>query len=113
MAELHTWEQTNLPFINSSSGRALYFSVIEHFLLEDVVEALPLKSFQAHLSDRATRMRIRDFEQLGLLVVEDSESDHRSKTISPTPKLWDLFNQHNMAMGGVFGKRFNYFGKNL
>ena len=102
-----------MPFINSTSGRALYFSVVQHFLLEEGDEALPLKSFQAHLSDRATRMRIRDFEQLGLLVVEDSESDHRSKTISPTPKLWDLFNQHNLAMRGFFRKRFNYVPTNL
>jgi hypothetical protein len=111
LAELYMWECKNLPILHSNSGRALYNSLIQHFLFESIKQDLPLKSFQAFQSDRVMRLRIQEFEKLGLVTVHVSHEDGRSKTLSPTQKFFDIVDRHTLAMRAIFLERFHIIKK--
>ena len=112
LAAISEWERKHLPFIKSTSGRDLYFLIVKHFLLPDKVAPLiPLKSFTFDLTDKAMRQRMHEFEKLGLLAIEVSAEDGRSKTIRPTARLHRLFISHTLATRECFSHHFHFVKK--
>lgn len=110
LAELHDWEHAHMPFITTATGRALYFSIVREFFSEPHV-APKIKSFNGWVSDKSLRVRLQEFESLGLVHVQDCEDDKRNRCVVPTPKLIDLFEQHRVAMQAAIKKRFYYVNK--
>lgn len=110
LAELHDWEHANMPFITTSTGRALYFAIVREFFSNPDV-APRVKSLNGWVSDKALRVRIREFASLGLLHVKDHETDKRNHCVIPTAKLIDLFEEHRVAMRDAIKKRFYYVNK--
>lgn len=111
LAELNAWERQHITILKTISGRDLYFSIIRHFFQPADAPALPLKSFSVNQTDRATRLRIREFAEEGLLVVHMHEEDSRSRSITPTAKLYALFEKHSLATAAAFAQRFHFVSK--
>lgn len=111
LADLHEWECKNIPFLQVSSARALYFTMIQRFLFEPPEKALPLKKFQACQTDRVARMRIQEFEKMGLVTVSLSNDDGRTKTLAPTKKFFELIDVHTLQMQAKFSERFHIIKK--
>jgi hypothetical protein len=108
IAELNAWERAHIPVLKTSSGRDLYFAIARYFFQLPDAANLPLKSFTLNMTDRAMRLRIREFAALGLLVIHTHHADTRSRSITPTAKLYDLFEQHSAATAMIFNKRFHH-----
>ena len=112
LAVINEWEREHMPFIKSTSGRDLYFLLVKHFVLTDRSwVAIPLKSFTVDLTDKAMRKRMKDFELQGLLAIENSVEDRRSKTIQPTDKMRGLFDAHTLVLRRCFKHYFDYAKK--
>ena len=103
-ADLNTWERENIPYIKTTSGRDLYFSLAGFSLLQDQQSSDALKTMALGL----TRGRIREFEKLGLIITVSNETDARSRVLKPTPKLLAIFDLHNTVMSRIFRQRFAY-----
>ena len=101
-----------MPFITTATGRALYFSIVREFFSDPKVAPL-IKSFNGWVSDKALRVRLQEFEQLGLVYVEESKTDKRNRCVIPTQKLIDYFEEHRLAMRDAMNKRFYYVTKEV
>lgn len=111
-AALFEWESRELPFLNTISGRTLYYAVAQRFLSDHPGQRqAPLKSLAICQTERAMRKRIDDFVAQGLLTVQPQAHDARSRDVVPTPKLVHLFEKHSQAMHDLFGQRFHILPK--
>jgi hypothetical protein len=108
LADLNAWEREHLPCIKSASGRDLYFSLANLTLLQDNDTTPSLKTLALGLTDRAMRQRIREFEELGLIVTVPHHTDARSRVLKPTQKLLDIFDMHVAMMRRIFRQHFAY-----
>ena len=108
LADLNIWERQNIPYIQSKSGRDLYFALASAMLLQDNETTPSLKTLVLGLTNRTMRQRIREFEDYGLIIIIQSETDARSRVIKPTQKLLDLFDAHTGEMRSIFQQRFAY-----
>jgi hypothetical protein len=93
MIQIRSWEQTQQHELNTLSGRDLYFRIAESYLTHPDKDQ-QLKQFQGALTERATRLRLREFEEQGLIEVLSNASDHRTKRVIPTAKFLQLLNVH-------------------
>lgn len=110
LAELHDWEQAHMPFITTATGRALYYAIVREFFSDPNVAPM-VKSLNGWVSDKALRVRLQEFEALGLVRVQESDHDKRNRVVIPTPLLIDLFEQHRLALRDAINKRFYYVPK--
>ena len=108
IAELNQWERRHVPYIQSTTGRDLYFALAHSSLLQDNPCNVPLKTLLMGVTERALRQRVREFERLGLITLRTHDSDTRVRTAQPTPKLLAMFDAHTRAMRQIFQKRFAY-----
>ena len=108
MADLNDWERHNLCVLKTNSGRDLYYAIVAHFFNHPTSGSVPLKSFPIALSDKAMRLRMQEFEQEGLIVIHDNPLDHRSRSLTPTPKLYELYRLHSEALCEIIKQRFVY-----
>ena len=53
-----------------------------------------LTNSSGHMTERAMRGRIREFEKMGLISVEQNETDARTRTLVPTEKFVTQFDLH-------------------
>ena len=111
MAELHEWEVAHMPFIQTTSGRSLYFALIRTFVLARSTTQAPLKSFALNMTGKIMRERMREFEQLGLLTLQRSGHDGRVRTLALTERMYEVFRQHNQAIRHYGGKRHIFMRK--
>lgn len=108
LTEINAWECEHMPFMRLSSGRALYFALLEQCFLHPEQISFPLKSLTAHLTDKALRIRLQQFVKLGLVRMEECEHDARVRAVTPTKTLMALFDMHATAVKEIFLKRFIY-----
>ena len=111
MAEVFDWELKNLPFLKSSSGRSLYYALLMQCCINPVRTKFPFKTLHTYLTDKALRVRIHEFEKLGLLTFDSDIRDGRARTVTPTDKLMALFGLHSAALREKFSQRFLFFPK--
>ena len=111
MAELHEWEVAHMPFIQTTSGRSLYFALIRTFVLNQSALESPLKSFALNLTGKIMRERMREFENLGLLTLQRSGQDGRVRTVALTERMHEVFRQHTQAIRHYGGKRHIFIRK--
>lgn len=111
LAHLNEWERKNLPFLQTASGRDLYFSLVRRWLLRHESNDSLLKTFVIRLTDRAMRNRIRNFEEIGLITCTQMGSDARARTIQPTQKMLETFESHTLELRKIFREHFFYIKK--
>lgn len=109
VAELHAWERKHIPLLKTISGYDLYFAIIQYFFQTPEATNLPLKSFTLNMSDRAMRLRMHEFAEQGFIVIHLHHADTRSRSITPTAKLYELYAKHSLEMARVFKKNFHCF----
>ncbi len=108
IAELNAWERQHVPYIKTATGRDLYFALAHSSLLQDNPCSVPLKTLLTCSTDRAMRQRLREFEALGLIIIQPHKTDARWRTVQPTAKLLAVFDAHTREMRRIFQKRFAY-----
>lgn len=94
LIEINQWEDSQGRELQTVSGRDLYFKIAATLLDESVGKKRPLKLLSGRITDRATRSRIREFQELGLVEVVDNEDDARTKRVVPTDKFIRRLNHH-------------------
>lgn len=108
LADLNAWERANIPYIKTTSGRDLYFAMANFTLLQDTDATPSLKTLVLGLTDRTMRQQIRKFEELGLIITVQHETDARSRVLKPTQKLLNTFDEHVGMMRRIFRQHFAY-----
>ncbi|MBD8051749.1 hypothetical protein [Limnohabitans radicicola] len=97
LADLYQWEWAELPAARSLVGRHVYFCIAKEVLSNEEIRAgQPLKHVFFHpvLTDRAIRMKLREFEMDGLIQMLPSDSDKRFRRLVPTPLLLEVIERH-------------------
>ena len=94
LMEINQWEDAQCRELQTISGRDLYFKIAGTLLTDASGKPQPLKLLNGRITDRATRTRIREFQELGLVEVIDNEDDARTKRVVPTDKFVDRLNHH-------------------
>jgi hypothetical protein len=94
LIEINQWEDSQGRELQTVSGRDLYFRIAATLLNDSMGKKQPLKLFSGRITDRATRTRIREFQELGLVEVMDNQDDVRTKRVVPTQKFIIRLNHH-------------------
>ncbi len=106
LIQLHEWEGSHLHELKTNSGRDLYLKLAES-LIQDTEVSRSLKLLKGPLTDRATRLRVRDFQREGLVEILSNPQDFRTRTAKPTIKFVNRLNKHLSAMKQIFEKSKN------
>jgi hypothetical protein len=106
LADLNNWERHNLCVLKTNSGRDLYYAIVMQFFTNPISGTVPLKCFPIALTEKAMRLRMKEFEAAGLIILHDNPLDHRSRSLTPTPKLYELYRLHSEALREIIKKRF-------
>jgi hypothetical protein len=110
MIQIREWEDGQLPALQTISGRYLYFRIAACHLQGSQVSQ-HLKVLQGGVTERTMRQRMRDFEAMGLIQIEDNESDQRTKRVIPTEKFLLHLNQHLEFLKHILGQNYLMFDK--
>ena len=86
LIDINLWEVHQGRELQTISGRDLYFLIAATLLTDADGKPQSLKLLNGRMTDRATRIRIREFQELGLVDVVDNEDDARTKRVVPTEK---------------------------
>ena len=108
LAEAHEWEIEHHVALQTVLGRALYFGILHAHLNGHRLDHTSLKQLVSPdvASDRGVRLRMREFEKLGLIYIELNAADKRTKRIIPTEKFIEQVNAHASQFMRLFQKRF-------
>ena len=108
LAELHQWELDNSPFLNTMSGRHLYFRIAQRAVGERALLSKALKELYcgSNLSEKALRMRMREMEKDGAIQSVHCEGDARAKYLMPTEVFYEAIYLHAQQARRIFGKDF-------
>ena len=101
LAEMNQWEWLALPSVRSLVGRHVYFCLANEVLKNEEVRAgQPLKQvlFHPEFTDRAIRMKLREFEQDGLIERLPDDIDKRYRRLVPTQALLDAVHKHAQTL---------------
>lgn len=93
---MNQWEWSELPAARSLVGRHVYFSIVKEVVQKEAKAGQPLKNIFFHpvFTDRAIRMKLRDFELDGLIELQPSDTDKRFRRLVPTQALIDVIHKH-------------------
>ena len=94
LIDINLWEAHQGRELQTISGRDLYFMIAATLLTDADGKPQSLKLLNGLMTDRATRNRIREFQELGLVVGVDNEDDARTKRVVPTDKFITRLNHH-------------------
>jgi hypothetical protein len=111
MIDLFRWELNKLPFLGTLTGRELYYHIVESAIAAESNDELLIKQLTRQFSERALRLRIRDFEQLGLIEMCGCSCDARARKLMPTGKLLSLLSQHHEQLRLLIGRHHYMLNK--
>jgi hypothetical protein len=108
LAELHQWELDHAPFLNTMSGRHLYFRIAQRAVGERALLSKALKELYcgSNLSEKALRTRMREMERGGVVRSVSCKEDARSRYLMPTEKFYEAIYLHAQQARRIFGKDF-------
>ncbi len=113
LAKLHLWEQSQLRPFETMSGQFLYFKLVQQTLSgTDAQQSLKDIHFDTQLSERAIRLKVREFEEMGLIQSVPNQSDKRARQLIPTSQMLALIEQHANAFEQVFAENLLVIEKN-
>lgn len=107
LAQLHQWESASVPALGTMSGRFLYFKMMEQAMgAGQASSAHLLKNIHcdAQLSERAIRLKLREFERLGYVESTTGMQDKRARQLKPTAKMLAMMEEHIQAFEQIMGK---------
>lgn len=110
MIQMREWEDCQLPALKTISGRYLYFRIAACYL-QGSQPLQHLKVLQGGVTERAMRQRMREFEAMGLIQMEDNESDQRTKRVIPTEIFLLHLKQHLEFLKHILGQNYLMFDK--
>lgn len=94
---MNQWEWSELPAARGLVGRHVYFCIAKELMNNEEISAgQPLKHVLFHpaFTDRAIRMKLREFELDGLIQMLPSDTDKRFRRLVPTQTLMDVIERH-------------------
>lgn len=97
LIETSQWEWDKLPGSRSLIGRHVYLCIANEVLQGTEIRAgQPLKHVLFHpvFTDRAIRMKLREFELMGYIEMQSSQTDKRFRQLVPTQALIDVIDKH-------------------
>lgn len=106
LIDINLWEVHQGRELQTISGRDLYFLIAATLLTDADGKLQSLKLLNGRMTDRATRNRIREFQELGLIDVVDNEDDARTKRVVPTEKFIRRLNHHLHMFKQLCGVRY-------
>lgn len=106
LIDINLWEVHQGRELQTISGRDLYFLIAATLLTDADGKPQSLKLLNGRMTDRATRNRIREFQELGLVDVVDNEDDARTKRVVPTEKFIRRLNHHLHLFKQLCGVRY-------
>jgi len=114
LAELRAWEFENLPFFGTVTGSYLYHKIAERSLAqrEPINRSLKDLHYSSSVSERAIRLKLREFERDGLIESKSSEEDGRVRYLIPTEKFYEMVYQHSCEFDRIFSKNMVLIEKN-
>lgn len=93
VVQIHEWEKCQSQCLGSGSGRDLFFQLAASYL--NPLSTPPcIKQLQGRHSECTLRVRLREFEQEGLIEIVSDTPDQRMRQIVPTEKFKQLLNEH-------------------
>lgn len=94
LIELNDAEDAQRRELQTVSGRDLYFRIAASLLADATCKQQSLKLLSGRMTDRAMRIRIREFEALGLIKLVVNAGDARTKQVVPTEEFIKRLNYH-------------------
>lgn len=108
LIELDEWERANSTFFQSVTSRYLYFKIAERSVIEGSLVNRSLKDLYQtpFLSEKALRIRLREFERDGVIESVQSGQDKRSRFLMPSEKFYESVYLHAEQAKRIFSERF-------
>jgi len=111
MIQIRNWEGCHHNELKTLSGQALYFRIAETYLKHPGKDQ-HLKQLAGALTERATRLKLREFEEQGLVQVLNNTVDHRTKRVIPTAKFLRILNAHLSLFKQICDEQYVMIDKN-
>lgn len=113
LAELHEWELTHMPMMQTMTGRNLYFMIIQLALDAngDGDKALKEVFSSNHFTARAMRTRMQSMRNEGLLDLVPAPDDGRIKHLMPTAKFYESVSAHTEQLRRLLERSFIVLNK--
>ncbi len=107
LADINQQESALSPALSSVVGRHVYFCIAKQLWSTFSGGMDPaLKQVLQHpaYSDRAVRLKLREMEAEGLIVLDVRDLDRRSRSLMPTDRLLQIYEAHAERAINSFGK---------
>jgi hypothetical protein len=113
MAKLYDWEMANSPFMQSVTGRHLYFKIANRVIGEKTLLEKSMKDLYqgANLTEKAVRLRLRDFESQNYLRSVCNDQDARVRCLMPTESMYEAMYLHANTAKKILSENFLIFKK--
>lgn len=105
----HQWETSGEALMGTIIGRHVYLCIISDMSPEGKIsESKSLKQVFSHPSftDRAIRLKLREYENEGYITMEVNAGDGRTRSIRVTDKFMKQVEQHNALLQAAFKEQF-------
>lgn len=108
LAELHEWELTNAPLLETLTGRHLYFRIAKRAVGDRTLLSKALKDLTggSGYTEKALRTRMREMEKDSYIASVCGEEDARSRYLMPTEKFYEAIYLHADQVQRIFKKNF-------
>ena len=96
MSALHAWELENLRFMETTTGRHLYFMAARRAVVEQSQLDKSLKDLftSPHFTERALRNRMQEMSENGIFTTQQATSEGRNKHLIPTEVFYEHVFEH-------------------
>jgi len=111
MIQIRNWENDHRNELKTLSGQELYFRIAESYL-KNPGKDQHLKQLAGAHTERATRLRLREFEKEGLIQVMKNTVDLRTKRVIPTAKFLRILNAHLTLFKQMCDQQYVMIDKN-
>ena len=105
----HQWETSGEALMGTIIGRHVYLCIISELNADGKIsESKSLKQVFSHPSftDRAIRLKLREFENEGYITMEVNHSDGRTRSIRVTDKFMKQVEQHKALLQAAYKEQF-------
>ena len=108
LSALHAWELDNLPPMQTTTGRHLYYMVANRAVAEQGQLDKSLKDLftSSHFTERALRNRMQEMSEQGLFTTYQSSADGRNKHLIPTEQFYEHVFEHAQQIRRLLREAF-------
>jgi hypothetical protein len=108
MSALHSWELENMPFMETTTGRHLYYMVARRAIAEQGQLDKSLKDLftSPHFTERGLRNRMQEMSEQGIFTTYQSSADGRNKHLIPTEVFYEHVFKHAQQIRRLLRETF-------